>query len=50
MLMMTGSYSIKLTSFISNIKVEELVSKSSSTPILVKIWSAMRNEAYAAGT
>lgn len=47
---MTGSYSIKHTSFISSIKVEELVSKSSSTPILVKIWSATRNEAYAAGT
>lgn len=27
----------KDTSFISNIKLEELVSKSSSTPILVKI-------------
>lgn len=48
--MIYGSYSIKHTSFISSIKVEELVSKSSSTPILVKIWSAMRNEAYAAGT
>lgn len=42
--------STKHTSFISSIKVEELVSKSSSTPILVKIWSAMRNEAYVAGT
>lgn len=31
-------------------KVEELVSKSSSTPILVKIWSATRKEAYSAGT
>lgn len=31
-------------------KVDELVSKSSSTPILVKIWSASRNEAYSAGT
>lgn len=36
---------IKHASFISSIKVEELVSKSSSTPILVKIWSATRNEA-----
>lgn len=31
-------------------KVEQLVSKSSSTPILVKIWSATRTEAYSAGT
>lgn len=38
------------TSFISNMNVDELVSKSSSTPILVKIWSATRNEAYSAGT
>lgn len=41
----TGRNSIKHASFISSIKVEELVSKSSSTPILVKIWSATRNEA-----
>lgn len=38
------------TSFISNMKVDELVSKSSSTPILVKIWSATRKQAYSAGT
>lgn len=39
-----------LTSFISTINVDELVSKSSSTPIRVKIWSATRKEAYSAGT
>jgi len=31
-------------------KVEELVSMSSSLPMREKIWSAIRNEAYSAGT
>ena len=39
-----------LTSFISSIKVEAFVSMSSSAPVLEKIWSVMRNEAYFADT